>query len=64
MPKLRRSKRNRPRCWTRKNKAGKNYRVCNKSRGQKGVYKRKAKKHRGGSRHNKSRSHNKSRRRR
>ena len=27
-------------CWSRKNRAGKLYRVCNKSKGQKGVYKK------------------------
>jgi len=27
-------------CWSRKNSAGKLYRVCNKSKGQKGVYKK------------------------
>ena len=27
-------------CWSRKNRTGKLYRVCNKSKGQKGVYKK------------------------
>ena len=30
-------------CWSRKNSAGKLYRVCNKSKGQKGVYKKEKK---------------------
>lgn len=42
---LRRSKRGR-KCWTRRNTAGANYVVCNKSSGQKGVYKKKGRKSR------------------
>ena len=33
----------RTRCWTRKNRTGKNYVVCNRSRGQKKVYRKKRK---------------------
>ena len=36
----RRSKRG-LRCWTRRTKRGSKYRVCNKSKGQKGVYRKK-----------------------
>ena len=59
MPELRRSKRN-LRCWTRKNKTGKKYRVCTGSSGQKNVRKL-VKKHRGSTKkRGGSKSHNRS----
>jgi len=58
------------RCWSRKNKKGKSYVVCNRSRGQKNVYRKKKKTHRkrkarkgGKRRRNKRRTRRRTRRR-
>ena len=59
----------RTRCWSRKNKKGKRYVVCNRSRGQKKVYRKKRKtrgkkKARRGGRRRRNRRHNRRRTRR
>ena len=55
----------RTRCWTRRNRAGKNYVVCNRSRGQKKVYRKKRKprgKKKGGRRRRRTRRTRRTRR--